>query len=56
MIKCPECHGDKVVISHGKTHTGVYCSACGKWIKWASKKEVGELSRAEKIVREINNV
>lgn len=37
---CSDCRKENPVVSRVVgPHTGLYCSKCGSWIKWASKKE-----------------
>ena len=36
--KC-SCGNDDFVINKHRNHTGVYCSVCGRWLKWANKNE-----------------
>lgn len=36
---CPKCGSMDVFLSQKGTHLGLYCSDCGLWIKWISKKE-----------------
>lgn len=38
-IKC-KCGSTKVFTETKGTQTGIYCSECGKWIKWATKEEI----------------
>ena len=35
-----KCGSKRIFIRDNGTQTGVYCKECGKWIKWASKKEI----------------
>ena len=44
---CPHCFETTTPILRKKfgarenaNHVGIYCRACGRWIKWANKKEV----------------
>lgn len=39
-MKCNHCNTDLLpTIKDKGPHVGVYCSFCGKWIKWLDKKE-----------------
>lgn len=43
MDLCTKCGGMPIVKDDkSNTHKGLYCSSCGKWIKWLSKSEVKE--------------
>ena len=35
-----KCGNNKVLIGKHCQHTGIYCSKCGQWLKWANKKEI----------------
>lgn len=35
-----KCGSKRIFIRDNGTQTGIYCKECGKWIKWASKKEI----------------
>lgn len=37
---CSKCNGTFTFIKNNSTQTGLYCSKCGKWIKWLSKEEI----------------
>ena len=39
-IRCKKCGSTKVFIDTKGNQTGIYCSDCGKWIKWATKDEI----------------
>ncbi len=39
-IKCKKCGSTKVFTDTKGSQTGIYCSECGKWIKWATKDEI----------------
>lgn len=39
-IKCKKCGSTKVFTDTKGSQTGIYCSDCGKWIKWATKDEI----------------
>jgi len=36
--KC-KCGCDDFFFAHESLHKGIYCSYCGKWLKWADKDE-----------------
>lgn len=36
--KC-KCGHDDFFIADKGTHVGIFCSYCGKWLKWANKYE-----------------
>lgn len=50
-MKCT-CGNDKFITTQGKTHKGLHCSECGKWIKWVGKNEVERLKLVLKIIEE----
>jgi len=37
---CSKCNGTYTFIKKNNTQTGLYCSKCGKWIKWLGKEEL----------------
>ena len=37
---CNKCSGTFTFIKKNNTQTGLYCSKCGKWIKWLGKEEL----------------
>jgi len=37
---CSKCNGTFTFIKKNNTQTGLYCSKCGKWIKWLGKEEI----------------
>ena len=39
-IRCKKCGSTKVFTDTKGNQTGIYCSDCGKWIKWATKNEI----------------
>lgn len=36
---CTKCGSCEMYIQENGTQTGLYCSNCGKWIKWLGKEE-----------------
>lgn len=39
--KCKKCGHDNFILEHSRgAHFGIYCSYCGRWLKWADKGEV----------------
>ncbi len=42
---CPHCGSIDVFMKPKGSQTGLYCSDCGKWIKWISKNEVKLVER-----------
>ena len=36
---CPACGCTDVILEDKGSQVGIYCDDCGKWIKWASKKD-----------------
>lgn len=40
MIECKRCGSKKVFTEEKGSQTGIYCSECGKWIKWGTKEEI----------------
>lgn len=39
-IRCKKCGSTKVFTDTKGNQTGIYCSECGKWVKWATKDEI----------------
>lgn len=39
MFECSRCKSKEIFIRMSGNNTGLYCSKCGKWIKWLSKNE-----------------
>ena len=37
---CSKCNGTFIFIKKNNTQTGLYCSDCGKWVKWLGKEEL----------------
>ena len=37
--KC-KCGSENVFLEENGSQTGIYCSECGKWIKWVTKDEI----------------
>lgn len=37
---CKYCNSENFIIMEKGIHTGLFCSNCGNWIKWLSKKEL----------------
>lgn len=37
--KCKGCGYDVFFFAYKGNQCGIYCSHCGKWLKWASKDE-----------------
>jgi len=37
---CSKCSGTFTFIKKNNTQTGLYCSDCGKWVKWLGKEEI----------------
>jgi len=46
---CEKCGSLDLFIKSNGSQTGLYCSDCGKWIKWLSKSEI---ALAEKFIEE----
>lgn len=44
-IRCKKCGSTKVFTDTKGSQTGIYCSDCGKWIKWATKNEIRLINR-----------
>lgn len=44
--KCSKCGCEKMFTEHNGNNTGLYCSACGKWIRWLSKDELRAFNHA----------
>lgn len=38
--KCKKCSGEDLFLSDSGNHKGLYCSFCGNWFKWVSKKDL----------------
>ena len=49
---CEKCGSMDLFIKSNGSQTGLYCSDCGKWIKWVSKSE---LPLVEKFIEEQKN-
>ena len=39
-IECNNCGSENVFLEKKGNQTGIYCSDCGRWIKWATKEEI----------------
>lgn len=37
--KCDKCNSEKLFVEIQGTRKGLYCSKCGKWLKWINKDE-----------------
>lgn len=48
---CEKCGSKEVYIKKVNSSTGLYCSDCGKWIKWLPKNEI---DLAERYIEEYN--
>lgn len=47
---CKYCNSDKQpILKSCGPHIGAYCSNCGKWIKWLSKKAANILCDGKKV-------
>ena len=49
---CPKCDCEKTFIKKSGNHTGLYCSNCGKWIKWLTKDEIRVFNFQQETKRE----
>ena len=57
-FKCSCCGNDDfyTFVSKKGNHTGLYCSYCGKWLKWASIEEKRLIARnIEELKRGVEN-
>lgn len=43
-IKCKKCGCDNLTVKIVKMHTGIYCTKCGGFVKWANKDEARALA------------
>lgn len=50
--QCNKCEGKEMFIMQKGCQIGLYCSECGAWQKWLSKKE---LPLAENYIKSYNN-
>lgn len=50
---CKKCGSTDLFIKDNGTQTGLYCSDCGKWIKWLGKEE---LRLVERQINERNKI
>lgn len=48
-IKC-KCGSTNVFLENKGSQVGIYCSACGKWIKWATKEEARVIKHNEETI------
>lgn len=49
-FKCSSCNNNDfkfMVNSNNRNLVGIYCSYCGKWLKWANKDEKNLMKLAE---------
>lgn len=46
--KCKKCNGTDFFLSKRANHTGIFCSECGSWLKWANNDEVNLFSKESK--------
>ena len=50
---------DDFFFDNNRVHIGIYCSRCGKWLKWADKDErnlrMKQVDVLDKIIAEIRN-
>jgi hypothetical protein len=57
--KC-KCGNDDFFFADKGNQTGIYCSYCGKWLKWADKDEqnlrMKQTSVLDKIITDIENI
>lgn len=49
MIKS-KCCNDNVFVKIKGSQTGLYCSSCGKWVKWANKDDINLISESKERV------
>lgn len=45
---CKKCGSTDLYIDQNGNNTGLYCSDCGAWIKWLSKKELRAFGYSQK--------
>lgn len=48
-IKC-KCGSTNVFLENKGSQVGIYCSECGKWIKWATKEEARVIKHNEETI------
>ena len=49
IFECEKCNSKDVFVEQNGNNIGLYCSDCGKWIKWLNKDE---LRLAERQIKE----
>lgn len=46
VMQCEKCNSSEMFLrKKGQDKTGLYCSVCGRWIKWVGKKELQNYTR-----------
>lgn len=45
IFHCSKCESADVFMEENGIHVGLYCSNCGKWIKWLTKNEIRIIKR-----------
>lgn len=45
---CKKCGSTDLYTDQNGNNTGLYCSDCGAWIKWLSKKELRAFGYSQK--------
>ena len=48
-IVCKYCGGKTFFTKKKNTNTGLYCSGCGNWVKWLSKKDLQSFTQTGKV-------
>lgn len=51
--KCSKCGHDNFFFADKGNQTGIYCSYCGKWLKWADKDEQNLRMKQESVIDKI---
>jgi endogenous inhibitor of DNA gyrase (YacG/DUF329 family) len=52
---CPRCQSINLFTETNASQVGLYCSICGKWIKWLSKEEQRVFEKQQEM-KELNKV
>lgn len=53
LAQCSRCGHDDFYFADKSNRKGIYCSYCGKWLKWADKDEQNLAAKQEAILDKI---
>lgn len=56
MLACHKCGSVDIYAETKGTNTGLYCTDCGVWIKWATKEEIRVVERMNQIPKTSINI